>query len=55
MFLIKLVLVSFLGYNIVGIYYNFSRHGRQGLECVPHIDRWRKVPGQLGLVAYLVA
>ena len=37
----------FLLYNIAGIYYNQNRHGIYGIEAIPHVDKWRKLPGNM--------
>ncbi len=41
---------SFLVYNIAGVYYNTKRHGKRGVEAIPHIDKWRQVPDLLKIL-----
>ena len=37
----------FLLYNIAGVYYNQKRHNKYGYEAIPHIEKWRQMPGVL--------
>jgi len=36
-----------MAYNLTGVYYNRQRHNLNGLNAVPHIDKWRRVPEQM--------
>jgi hypothetical protein len=37
----------FLAYNIAGVYYNQKHHRLYGAEAIPHIEKWRQLPGTL--------
>lgn len=44
---LMIIFAVFIIYNAVGVYYNQKRHRLYGLNAVPHIDKWRKLPDTL--------
>jgi len=41
------LLLVFVGYFILGAYYNYSTYGATGADLIPHRDFWREVPYML--------
>ena len=39
------IVAIFAVYLATGIYYNMKQHNLRGIEAIPHIEKWRRLPG----------